>query len=87
MIVKEARQKYQKVKEIFVEVPFEITYQRLKDRKRESEDLLKQRIERARKNQKFPEADFVVDNSGNLDDSIDELLKYLKLILKEKSWN
>ncbi|MFX0007276.1 MAG: hypothetical protein ACFFAV_11195, partial [Candidatus Hermodarchaeota archaeon] len=84
MIIEEARQKYQNVKVIFVDVPFEITYQRIKDRKRESEDLLKQRIERARNNQKFPEADFIVDNAGNLDDAIDELLNYILKIMEYK---
>ncbi|MFW9819795.1 MAG: phosphonate metabolism protein/1,5-bisphosphokinase (PRPP-forming) PhnN [Candidatus Thorarchaeota archaeon] len=82
LVVKEARKKYENVKVIFISVPFEITYQRIKDRKRECEDLLKQRIERARNNQEFPEADFVIDNSGDLDDAIDELLKYLLKIIE-----
>jgi phosphonate metabolism protein PhnN/1,5-bisphosphokinase (PRPP-forming) len=76
-IVEEAREKYSNLRVIFVEVPFEITYQRIKDRKRESEDLLKKRIERARKNQYFPEADFVVDNSGKLDDAVHQVLNYI----------
>jgi phosphonate metabolism protein PhnN/1,5-bisphosphokinase (PRPP-forming) len=81
-IIKEAREKYKNIRVIFIRVPFEITYQRLKDRKRENEELLKQRVERARKNQKFPEADFIVDNSGNLDDAIAVLLKYLLKIIE-----
>jgi len=76
-IVKQAREMYKNVRVIFLEIPFEITLQRIKDRKRESDDLLKERIERARKNQKFPEADYVVDNSGDLDDAINELLAYI----------
>ncbi|MBY8986224.1 MAG: phosphonate metabolism protein/1,5-bisphosphokinase (PRPP-forming) PhnN [Candidatus Lokiarchaeota archaeon] len=75
--VNEAKEKYSDVRVIFVEVPFEITYQRIKDRKRESEDILHKRIERARKNQQFPEADFFVDNSGILDDAINQLLAYI----------
>ncbi len=82
MIIKEAKEKYENIRVIFIRVPFEITYQRIKDRKRESEDLLKERIERARKNQEFPGADFVVDNSGNLDDAIDVLLKYLLKVIE-----
>lgn len=82
MIVKEAREKYGNIRVIFIEVPFEITYQRIKDRKRESEELLKARIERAKKNQKFPEADFVIDNSGDLDDAVDEVLKNLLKIIE-----
>jgi len=85
-IVKQAREKYKNIKVIFIEVPFEITLQRIKDRKRESEDLLKERIERARKNQKFTEADFTIDNSGNLADAIDQFLTYLiKIVDKKKT--
>lgn len=88
-IVKEARQKYENIKVIFIEVPFEITYKRIKDRKRESENLLEERIERARKNQKFPEADFFIDNSGDLDDAINQCLNYLLKVIKgeEKAKN
>ena len=83
-IVKQAREKYKKIKVIFIDVPFEITYQRIKDRKRESQNLLKERIEWARKNQEFPEADFVIDNSGDLEDAINAFLDYMIKIIKEK---
>jgi ribose 1,5-bisphosphokinase len=83
-IVKEAREIYENIKVIFIEVPFEITYKRIKDRKRESENLLKERIERARNHQKFPEADFIVDNSGHLDDAINQCLNYLLKVIYEK---
>ncbi len=83
-IVKEAREKYENIKVIFIEVPFEITYKRIKDRKRESKDLLKERIERARTYQKFPEADFIVDNSGHLDDAVNQCLNYLLKVIFEK---
>jgi phosphonate metabolism protein PhnN/1,5-bisphosphokinase (PRPP-forming) len=83
-VVKEAREKYVNVKVIFIEVPFEITLQRIKDRKRESSELLQERIERARKNQKFPGADFIVDNSGNLSEAITQCLNYLLQVLKLK---
>ena len=49
-IVKEAREKYRNVKVIFVSVPFEITYQRIKDRKREKKELLQELTERQLKN-------------------------------------
>ncbi len=77
IIVKEAREKYENIKVVFIDVPFETTFQRIKDRKRESEGLLKQRMERAKKNQKFQEADYVIDNSGDLDDAINQFLNYL----------
>lgn len=76
-IVKEAREQYDKIKVVFIDVPFEITYKRIIDRKRENDDLTKMRIERARNNQKFPEADFIVDNSGKLEDAINQLLDYI----------
>ncbi|MHA2035976.1 MAG: hypothetical protein ACW972_01345 [Promethearchaeota archaeon] len=76
-IVNEAKEKYGNVKVIFIEVPFEITLQRIKDRKRESAELLQERIEQARKNQNFPEADYVVDNSGDLSEAISQCLDYL----------
>jgi len=83
-VVKKAREKYKNIRVIFVEVPFEITLQRIKDRKRESAKLLNARIERARKNQEFPEADFTIDNSGNLEDAIDQFLTYLIKIVDMK---
>ena len=82
-IVKQAREKYKNIRVIFISVPFEITLQRIKNRKRESKDLLKERIERARKNQKFAEADFAIDNSGNLADAINKLLDYIINIMNE----
>jgi ribose 1,5-bisphosphokinase len=83
-IVKETREKYKNVKVIFIKVPFDITYQRIKNRKREEEDLIIERIERARDNQQFPEADFVIDNSGKLDDAIKSFLTYIVKIVKKK---
>lgn len=82
-IVKEANEKYVNIKIIFVDVPFEITLQRVQERGRESGDLLDERIERARKSQKFPKADFIVDNSGKLDDAINQLLNYVIKVIKE----
>ncbi len=41
------------------------------------------RIERARQNQKLPMADFTLDNSGELDDAIFQLLEYIKKTMKQ----
>ena len=49
------------------------------------EDLANQvqeRIDRARKNQKFSGADFIVDNSGGLDSAINQCLNYLQRVIK-----
>ncbi|TET01923.1 MAG: phosphonate metabolism protein/1,5-bisphosphokinase (PRPP-forming) PhnN [Promethearchaeota archaeon] len=76
-IVKKARSIYRKILVVFIKVPFEITFQRIKERDRESGKQLQQRIQRAKDNQTFPDADFVVDNSGELEIAIDQFLSYL----------
>ncbi|MHA1193134.1 MAG: phosphonate metabolism protein/1,5-bisphosphokinase (PRPP-forming) PhnN [Promethearchaeota archaeon] len=76
-IVKEARDIYQNIKVVFIEVPFEITLKRIKERARESEERLEERIQRAKNNQNFPDADYIVDNSEDLEDAIDQFLNYL----------
>jgi len=82
IIIEKAKSKYKNIKVIFIEVPLNITIKRLKDRKRETEKLLKDRIDRARRNQKFPKADFTVDNSGDLDSAINQCLNYLESVIK-----
>jgi ribose 1,5-bisphosphokinase len=81
-IVPLARQKYKNIKVVFIEVPFDVTLERIKDRGRETGKRLEERIERARKNQKFQGADFIIDNSGNLDDAIIKFLDYIVKIAK-----
>jgi len=82
-IINDTRKKYKNLKVVFIEVPLEITLQRLKIRERESEQGLKERIERARNNQKFPEADFEIDNSGELDEAINQFLNYVISLVKD----
>ena len=65
------------IKVIFIEVPFDITLQRVKNRGREKGELLDERIERAKTHQSFPDADFTVDNSGALEEAIDQFLNYV----------
>ncbi len=76
-IVKKARSIYSNILVVFIKVPFEITLQRVKERARESGKLLQERIKRAKDNQTFPDADFIVDNSGELEIAIDQFLNYL----------
>ncbi len=83
-IIKKTRLKYKNVKVVFIRVPFDITVQRLKNRGRESKGKIKERIERARKLQTFPEADFTIDNSGDLDNAIHQFLDYLLNFINEK---
>lgn len=81
-ILKKAREIYQNIIVVFIEVPFEVTLKRVKERARESGKRLEERIERAKENQKFSEADFVVDNSGTLENAINQFLEYLVNIIK-----
>ena len=82
-VIEMARKKYKNTKVVFIEVPFEITLQRIRDRKRENEELLKKRIERAKQNQKLPTADFTIDNSGELNNAVYQLIEYIKKIVKQ----
>ncbi|MHA1309476.1 MAG: phosphonate metabolism protein/1,5-bisphosphokinase (PRPP-forming) PhnN [Candidatus Helarchaeota archaeon] len=76
-IIPLARKRYPNVKVIFVKVPFEITKKRLEERGRENKKLMKSRLKRARKNQDLPTADFVIDNSGDLEQTAKRLLNYM----------
>ena len=83
-IVKKACEIYRNIKIIFIEVPFEISLKRLKARARESGKRLEERIERAKKNQKFSDADFIIDNSKELEEAINLFLKYVLSVVKGK---
>ncbi|MFX1391775.1 MAG: phosphonate metabolism protein/1,5-bisphosphokinase (PRPP-forming) PhnN, partial [Promethearchaeota archaeon] len=65
-VVKKTKEIYANVKVVFIYVPLGITVNRLESRGREDLKLLKDRIERAEKNQHFPKADLIIDNSGKL---------------------
>lgn len=79
-VVEEAKKKYIKCKIVFVEVPFQITLKRLLKRGRENQAGLEERLERAKKNQKFSNADCIIDNSGSLENAINQFLTYLNTL-------
>ncbi len=81
-IVKKARSIYRNILVIFINVPFDITLKRVKERARESGKLLHDRIQRAKENQNFPDADFIVDNSGELEIAINQFLSYLIRVIE-----
>ena len=81
-IVKKARSVYRNISVVFIKVPFEITFQRIKERARESGKLLQERIQRTKDNQTFSDADFIVDNSGELEIAINQFLSYLLRVVK-----
>lgn len=84
-IISEARRIYKNIRVIFIEVPIETIIQRIKDRKRETEEKLKERIERAKNHQILSDADFMVNNSGKLEDAIEQFLNIIMMEIKEKS--
>ena len=61
-----------------------VPIERLKARARESGKRLEERIERAKKNQKFADADFIVDNSEELENAVNQFLKYLVSVVRGK---
>jgi ribose 1,5-bisphosphokinase len=79
-VVEQTKQRYSKCKVVFVEVPFEIILKRILKRGREEKAALEARIERAKQNQKYPKADFVVDNSGKLENAVTQFIKYLNIL-------
>ncbi|MHA2288594.1 MAG: phosphonate metabolism protein/1,5-bisphosphokinase (PRPP-forming) PhnN [Promethearchaeota archaeon] len=81
-VVKKAREIYHNILVVFVEVPFEITLKRVKERARESGERLEERIQRAKENQTFQEADFTIDNSGEIEGAVNDLLRYVLLSAK-----
>jgi ribose 1,5-bisphosphokinase len=76
-IVEKTRTQFPNVLVVFVKVPFQITEARLRARGREHGTALEDRIERARQNQEFPGADYIVDNSGDLESAGRQLLAIL----------
>ena len=83
LVIEKAREKYENLKVVFIEVPFEITVKRIKSRGREGDNSLEERIERARIHQNFLEADFKIDNSGVLEDAVDQFLNYLLKVINQ----
>ncbi|MFX1498545.1 MAG: phosphonate metabolism protein/1,5-bisphosphokinase (PRPP-forming) PhnN [Promethearchaeota archaeon] len=84
-IVPSAREIYKNIKVIFIEVPLEITLERLKGRARETGKRLNERIERARNNQHYHEADSIINNTGKLNDAIDKFLNYIIKVSESKN--
>ena len=82
-VIANARLVYRNVKAVFIDAPSEITLKRIKMRGRECGENLKERAKRAMMHQKLQGVDFVVDNSGELDDAIDQFLNYSINIIRE----
>lgn len=79
-IVSSAKVRFPELKVIFVRVPFEITLERIRSRGREAENSpeYQARIKRAQKNQNFPDADTIIDNSGDLMSASKDMYDYIQ---------
>lgn len=85
-VVTEVRKKIPRVKVIFISVPLETTICRLKKRKREPVDshLYFKRLLRAKNNQENFDADFMIENTGSLQKSVQKLCDYMHSVVKQK---
>jgi ribose 1,5-bisphosphokinase len=79
-IVEKTRKQFPKVVIIFIRVPFQITEARIRSRGREEGSALESRLKRARKNPEFASADYIIDNSGDIEKAGQQLLDILLTI-------
>ena len=77
--VVENSKKFSFVKSVFVRVPFEITKERILSRGRESGEEVSGRLNRALALENYSGADFVVDNSGDLESAVEQFVEVLGL--------
>ena len=79
-VVGAARERYPGARVVFIEVPYGTTAMRLLRRGREnpSDDRFQERLQRARRNQTFTAADFILPNNGDLETSVAGLTAYMR---------
>jgi ribose 1,5-bisphosphokinase len=65
------------VKSVFVRVPFEVTKERILSRGRESSEEVSERLNRALLLENYSGADFIVDNSGDLNNAVEQFAEVL----------
>nr|MDO8109371.1 hypothetical protein [Candidatus Sigynarchaeota archaeon] len=78
-IVDDARKRFPDLKVIFVKVPVDLVVKRLQERGRENDSQIQERIQRAKETgDEFPGADFVVENTGTIEEGGKKLLAYFE---------
>jgi ribose 1,5-bisphosphokinase len=79
-IVKRAKTNYPSLQVIMIQVPADITKERLKNRGRENSDdpVFQERIQHGALYKNFPYVDVVISNSGELSNAGESLIKYLE---------
>ena len=76
-VVQTAREKFHDVKVIFIRVPLDVTADRIIERGRESYKEVLNRVVRAQEHQDYKNADLIVDNVGNLEETSQKVLDYI----------
>ncbi|MHA1371784.1 MAG: hypothetical protein ACTSRA_18950, partial [Promethearchaeota archaeon] len=76
-IIDDTRKRFPGARIIFVWVPIDLIVKRIKERGRENEDQIAKRIKRAEQNQVLPGADFIIKNTGTIEDAGNALIDYL----------
>ncbi len=76
-VVQTAREKFPDMRVFFIRVPLNVTADRIIERGRESYKEVLNRVVRAQEHQDYEEADFIVDNVGNLEETSQKVLDYL----------
>ncbi len=81
-IIDDSRKRFPTLKVIFIHVPLNILMERLKKRGREGDADVERRLLRAEVNENLPGADFVIENSGTVEEGgkqlLDALIKGIK---------
>ena len=76
-VVKSAREMFPNMKLIFISVPLEVTAERIIERGRESYTEVLNRVVRAQDLQEYENADLVVDNVGDLQETSRKVLNFV----------
>jgi len=77
-VIDKAKNLYHNTKVIFVKVPVSDSINRIKGRGREGGAEVEARVNRALNNQDCDYADYVIDNSGELSQAVNELKEIIK---------
>jgi ribose 1,5-bisphosphokinase len=76
-IIESARERFPKVKVIFIRVPLDITADRIIERGRESYEEVLDRVVRAQNLQDFHNADLIVENVGKIEETSQKILEFI----------
>lgn len=84
-IIDIVKEKYPDTKVIFISVPLAVTTERIIERKRETYEKVLDRVVRAQDQQDYYDADLIVDNVGNIEETSQKILDYILDVLEENN--